>query len=90
LRSSNPFAPSGLREDQAPLDPLAVRRPTGQLSEFETAEPTPPRPMSGRVGTPIAAPAPAPAATRRKLGLLVGLVLASAVAVGLLLTRVHF
>jgi serine/threonine protein kinase len=93
LRSSNPFAPTG-REEKVPLDPLAsgVRRPLPPRgADFDSAEPTPPRPTSGRVATPIVPAAdPAPAATRRKLGLLVGIVLASAVAVGLLLTQVHF
>jgi serine/threonine protein kinase len=96
LRSSNPFAPSGSREEKAALDPLASgpaplrRSPSPRPGDLEVIEPTPPRPMSGRVATPIAAPALAPAAARRRLGLLVGLVLASAVAVGLLLTQVHF
>jgi serine/threonine protein kinase len=94
LRSSNPFAPSG-REEKAPLDPLAPHRPMAlRPGDFETSEPTPPRPGSGRVATPITPASPTPAApaggAKRKLGLLVGIVLASAAAVGLLLTRVHF
>jgi serine/threonine-protein kinase len=95
LRFSNPFAPSS-REEKAPLNPMAAHRPVPlRPADLETGEPTPPRPTSGRVATPITPAAPSPAVQpaggpRRKLGLLVGIVLASAVAVGLLLTRVHF
>jgi serine/threonine protein kinase len=94
LRSSNPFAPG--RDERVGLDAAAVPPSAGRHTlavrapDFDTAEPTPPRPTSGRVGTPILAPAVGPAAPRRRLGLVVGLVLASAVAVGLLLTRVQF
>jgi len=95
LRSSNPFAPSA-REEKAPLNPMAAHRPVPlRPADLETSELTPPRPTSGRVATPITPAAPSAAVQptggpRRKLGLLVGIVLASAVAVGLLLTRVHF
>jgi serine/threonine protein kinase len=97
LRSSNPFAP--VREEKsAPssLDPLGIpvltrRSVPGRPGELGEAEPTPPRPpsTSGRVALPISPP-PVNLAPKRRLGLVVSLVLASAVALGLLLTRVHF
>jgi len=96
LRSSNPFAP--LREEKSeprPVAPLALPVPPRRLvpapPDLGEAELTPPRPPpgSGRVAKPIETP-PVSLAPKRRLGLLVGLVLASAVAVGLLLTRVHF
>jgi tRNA A-37 threonylcarbamoyl transferase component Bud32 len=97
LRSSNPFAPTREeRTERVSLDPVAIPVPAhrsvpGRPGDLGEAEATPPRPpsTSGRVATPIAAP-PLSLAPRRRLGLLVGLVLASAVAVGFILTHVHF
>ena len=93
---SNPFAP-GKEEraaaPEAPGIPVPARRSLLGRPELGEGEPTPPRPpsTSGRVATPIETPpVDLRSGPRRRLGLLVGLVLASAVAVGLLLTRVHF
>jgi serine/threonine-protein kinase len=90
LRSSNPFAPA--REDTSGSVPIDPRRSMA-VRPVEPTEPgpTPPRlpAMSGRVARPIETP-PVSLAPKRRLGLLVGLVLASAAAVGLLLSRGHF
>jgi serine/threonine protein kinase len=96
LRSSNPFAP--VREEKSeplPIDPLALPGPTRRSMPavavvplaFDPAAPRPPV-TSGRVAIPLETPVDL--APKRRLGLLVGIVLASAVAVGLLLTRGHF
>jgi serine/threonine protein kinase len=93
LRSSNPYVPPG-RGERSSLEPESIPVPTRRSMPVAAplslaAEPSvTPRRTSGLVATPVS-PEPELSPRRRRLGWLVGLVLASAAAVGLLVALTH-
>jgi serine/threonine-protein kinase len=96
LRSSNPYAPpTPGKDERSQLEPVPVPVPTRRslpapmsLALPADESPVTQRRRSGLVATPLSPP-PEPLPRRRRLGWLVGLVLASAAAVGLLVALTH-
>jgi serine/threonine protein kinase len=97
LRSSNPFAPAAAREELEPRAavgdagaiPVPRHRSVPAPSPLTLSDAPVPRKLTGPVAPPPAPLVVPPAPKRMRMGLLVGLVLASAAAVGLLLAFAH-